>query len=520
MTTAIAETEPTPDRRPPAFDERFFVLPIDQLLESGHNPRRRFDDRKLHELADSIREKGVVEPLVVRPLITDELSDTEQFYEIVAGARRFRASKLAGLTRVPAVVRNYTDRDLLELFVIENTQRDDLTPLEEAAGYKQLLLVDQTYTAAMIAARIGHSERYVWDRLKLLDLVPEVQAHLEAGRIGVEHAEVLAKLKPAEQRLAAREVGGGLFEPDYALKFDDNPHAPKVKARSVRQLKDWIAHHIRFDVAHAAAAAPLDFGDTAQAVAAAQAGEGRGRKVVSITFAHTCPDGAKDLHERTYGATAWKSAQGKNGQATCEHAVLGVVVAGENYGASFKVCIARDKCKVHWRESVLAKEKSAKLRASGKGTQADKVEKRSAVQQEQSWERRQREMKARTEAWKAISDDVLLAAVNQVKPVEHLTAARAAALERIGGEIGFADVKKHLGAKWYEMPAAALLVSAVTSFGYSSWDTKESGFDQFVRLIAKPLALDVKPLAAIRDQHQRAAAPAPAKAAKKAAKRR
>jgi type IV secretory pathway VirJ component len=145
---------------------------------------------------------------------------------------------------------------------------------------------------------------------------------------------------------------------------------------SVRELKQYIAEHVRLDMQHAAAAAPLEFGETAKRVEEAQAQPGRGKKVVPITFSHYCPDGAKDPNERTYGATSWKKAENKDGEATCDYAVLGLVVAGEQYGASFKVCIARDRCKTHWREVVEAKEKAAKLREKGETKKAAKVEKK------------------------------------------------------------------------------------------------------------------------------------------------
>lgn len=518
MTTAIAEQEPetvTPRRR---YDDRFVIVLLDQLVESGHNPRRYFDEAKLQELAQSIRERGIVEPLVVRPLIgvSDDDADSAESYEIVAGARRFRAAKLAELTRVPCVVRDYGDRDVLELFVIENTQRDDLDPLEEAAGYKQLLLVDQTYTPAMIAQRIGHTERYVFDRMRLLDLIPELQAHLTAGRIGVEHAEVLAKLKPAEQKTAAHPDRGALFEHDYALKFDDQENPFRFKVRSVRQLKEWIARHIRFDVEHAAKTAPLEFAATAQRVSEASAQPGRGKKVVPITFDTMCPQGAKDDNERTYGASAWKRAEGKDRQPTCEHAVLGLVVAGEQYGASFHVCIARDRCTTHWKAEVEAKAKAEKLRADGKGKQAASVETKARQKTENSWEREQELRRAREAAWAKLEPHVIAEVVDQVKGAKVLTAAQAKHFVSEGFEFGFdtgENLPKHLGSKWYEKPAAALLVLRACAF-YG--DT----FDEYVKQIAKPLGLNIKRLESVRDKHAPKAEAAAAPAKKKAGKKR
>lgn len=492
------------------LEARVDALGLSQLIESPFNPRKTFNAVKLEELAQSIREKGVVEPIVVRAW-----SKHSDQFEIICGARRYRAAKLAGLTHILAVIRTFTDSQAIEVMAIENGQRDDVAPIEEAAGYKQLMLVDKTYTAAMIAAKIGRSEKYVWDRLRLLELVAEIRELLVTGEIGVEHAEVIAKLKPTEQRslLKTRAYSGesGLFEPDHALAFDDNPQAKKRKPVSVRELKQHIAEHVRLDIKHAAAAAPLEFAESAKRVEEAAAQPGRGKKVIPITFSHYCPDGAKDPNERTYGATSWKKAVGKDGQPTCEHAVLGLVVAGEHYGESFHVCINRDKCVTHWKESVAAKEKAAKLRERGKTKQAAKVEKKSQQKTEQKWEIERKEREARGAAWGQIEAFIRADAAAQVKSVKALTAAHGKAILDQNAELGEKEIKKHLGASWFKTPAAALLVSSVTWFHFDTYNMKGSGFDEFVKHIAKPFGLDVKRLEAIRDKHQPkkdAAAPA------------
>lgn len=515
MTPTAATETPSPRSQAiaRALNEKFDQVPIESLVESPLNPRKTFNDHKLAELANSIHEKGIVEPLVVRELAAGSL----RRFEIVCGARRFRAAQLAGVTHVPVVIRAYTDAQAIEIMAIENGQRDDVPPLEEAEGYKRLLGLETGYSAAMIAERIGRSEKYVWDRLRLLELVPEIQKLLVSGEIGVEHAEVIAKLKPAEQKslLKARGYTGasGLFEPDHALAFDDSP-APRRprKPVSVRELKQYIAEHVRLDVKHAAAAAPLEFGETAKRVEEAQAQPGRGRKVIPITFSHVCPDGARDPNERTYGATAWKKAVGKDGQPACEHAVLGVVVAGEHYGESFSVCIARDRCLTHWKESVQAKEKAARLRESGKGKQAAKIEKRTEENWEKKQERERAERAQREKAWTAIATPVIADAVAQVKGAEAITAAQAICIEHeIGNGWSFRGVRDELGARWFRQPAAALLLFVITNYHFSAWGNTRSGFDDFVREVAKPLGLNIKRLEAIRDQHQPKADATPAK---------
>lgn len=498
---------PTAAHPDQVLDAKVEALALSQLVESPFNPRKTFDPIKLDELAQSIREKGVVEPIVVRAL--------KDRFEIVCGARRYRAAKLADQTHLLAVIRKFTDAQAIEIMAIENGQRDDVAPLEEAAGYKQLLGLDKGYSAGMIAEKIGRSEKYVWDRLRLLELVPEIQELLTSGEIGVEHAEVIAKLKPAEQKslLKTRAYSGesGLFEPDHALAFDDNPRAKKRKPVSVRELKQHIAEHVRLDIKHAVASAPLEFGASAKRVEDAEAQPGRGRKVIPITFSHYCPDGAKDPNERTYGVTAWKKAVGKDGQPACDYAVLGLVVAGEHYGESFHVCIARDRCKTHFAESVRAKEKAATLRAGGKTKQAAKVEKKASEKQEDKWTRERLAGESREKVWGAIASLVIADAVGQVKGVKALTPAYAKAIEAARHELSFTDIKKHLGATWFKNLAAALLVSSVTDFHFQAYGNNDSGFDQFVKRIAKPFGLNIKRLAAVRDSHEPtkdAAAPA------------
>jgi len=145
-------------------------IPLARIRESRTNPRKVFDESKLAELAENIRQHGVLQPVLVRPLPDGE-ADT---YELVAGARRFRASKIAKRECIPATVRELTDAQALELQVIENVQRVDVHPLDEAQGYAALIeLQPDTYTVEGIAARVGRSPAYVNGRLRLIQLIPE-----------------------------------------------------------------------------------------------------------------------------------------------------------------------------------------------------------------------------------------------------------------------------------------------------------------------------------------------------------
>jgi ParB/RepB/Spo0J family partition protein len=229
------------------------ALPVDQLHESKWNPRRTFDPAKLEELVASVKAKGVVTPLLVRPNASG--------FEIGAGHRRYRAAKAAGVATVPALIRPMSDEEFLELVVFENDEREDVHPLEEAAGYKTML-TELKWDVGRIAARTGKSERYVYDRVKLLQLIPEAQKLFLANTITAGHAILLARLKPEDQkRIVAidREVSdeGVLLKRDAVLLTDDEEDkldelADRGKAAypltpiSVRELERYIAEHVRF----------------------------------------------------------------------------------------------------------------------------------------------------------------------------------------------------------------------------------------------------------------------------------
>jgi ParB family chromosome partitioning protein len=158
-------------------------IPIELLRPNPNNPRKHFAEAELEDLARSIREKGLLQPLVVRPRINGE-------FEIVAGERRWRAAQRANQHELPAVVRDLSDGEALEIALIENIQRSDLNPLEEARAYQQL--IDQfTYTQHQLADAVGKSRSHVSNTLRLLHLPPEVQKYIEDGKLTAGHARTL-----------------------------------------------------------------------------------------------------------------------------------------------------------------------------------------------------------------------------------------------------------------------------------------------------------------------------------------
>jgi ParB family chromosome partitioning protein len=177
-------------------------LPIELISPNPRNPRRRFADEELADLSRSIREHGVVQPVVVRP------AQAGGRYEIIAGERRWRAAQLAGKTEIPAIIRDVSDREALELAIVENIQRADLDPVEEATGFQQLI-DDHGYTQADLGEVIGKSRSHVANTLRLLKLPEGVRAMLVDGALSAGHARALITASdPAA--LARRIVEGGL----------------------------------------------------------------------------------------------------------------------------------------------------------------------------------------------------------------------------------------------------------------------------------------------------------------------
>lgn len=173
-------------------------LPIAWLSPNPRNPRRAFRDEDLEELTASIREKGVVQPLIVR-----SAADAADRYEIVAGERRWRAAQRAGLHDVPVIVREVSDKESLELAIIENVQRSDLNALEEARGYQQLI-DEYGYSQSALADTIGKSRSHVANTLRLLNLPEAVQVYILDGRLSAGHARALITLP--DPLAAARRI--------------------------------------------------------------------------------------------------------------------------------------------------------------------------------------------------------------------------------------------------------------------------------------------------------------------------
>ena len=170
--------------------EEIVEVNLDELRSNPYQPRKVFDEEKLNELANSIKEFGVFQPIIVKKSIKG--------YEIIAGERRVKASRIAGLTTIPAIIRDFTDNEMMEIALLENLQREDLNAIEEATAYKKLLDT-LSLTQEELAKRLGKSRSHITNMIGLLNLPDSVKSMIEDGKLSMSHARVLSKMEDKEQ---------------------------------------------------------------------------------------------------------------------------------------------------------------------------------------------------------------------------------------------------------------------------------------------------------------------------------
>jgi ParB family chromosome partitioning protein len=234
-------SEMAPDRRGPRR------MPVAMLRPNPRNPRKTFDDGDLADLAASIKERGVVQAILVRPAV-----DGGEGYEIIAGERRWRAAQRAGLHDVPIVVHDVSDREALELAIIENVQRADLNPLEEAVGYQQLI-DEHGYSQSQLGEVIGKSRPHIANTLRLLKLPESVQAYVRGGQLSAGHARALVTLDDPEAA-ARRIIEAGMSVRDAetigeTARRKGGKGAPETKSADTRALEKQLADLLGLDVA-------------------------------------------------------------------------------------------------------------------------------------------------------------------------------------------------------------------------------------------------------------------------------
>ncbi len=237
-------------------------LPIDDIVSGKFQPRHRFTEEYLKELSDSIKHNGIMQPIVVRPAPGKSTA-----YEIIAGERRWRAAKMAGLTQIPAIIRQIDDQQALELALIENIQRQDLSPLEEAAGY-QRLIDEFSHTQEALASVVGKSRSHIANLLRLLTLPASIKTYLQEDKISMGHARALLNAGNPEE--LAKEVvrrglnvrqtenlvrsGGASSEADGTAttkssgKSHAQPKEPKAKDPDILALEETLSESLGLKV--------------------------------------------------------------------------------------------------------------------------------------------------------------------------------------------------------------------------------------------------------------------------------
>ena len=205
-----------------ASNEEIIELNLSDLRPNPYQPRKVFDEEALNELASSIKEHGVFQPIIVKKSIKG--------YDIIAGERRFRASKMAGLDKIPAIIRDFTDEQMMEIALLENLQREDLSVIEEALAYKSMI-ENLNLTQDDLSKRVGKSRSHVTNILGLLRLPGEVQQMVSDGRITMGHARALSKMESREEiiSLANRIVNENLVVRDVEGITSDSDVVKKVK---------------------------------------------------------------------------------------------------------------------------------------------------------------------------------------------------------------------------------------------------------------------------------------------------
>ena len=221
-------------------------LPLDSIRQNRYQPRLHIDEESLRELAASIANQGIIQPIVVRETVAGG-------FELIAGERRWRASRLAGLTEIPALIRQVSDKSALAVALIENIQRQELNPVEEAAGLRRLL-DEFGMTHQQVAEQVGRSRAAVSNLLRLLNLVPVVREQLELGRIEMGHARAVLALPREQQQTAAASVIQRRLSVRQTEKLVRRLLSGARKSKRVPQVKDADISKLETELSEALAA--------------------------------------------------------------------------------------------------------------------------------------------------------------------------------------------------------------------------------------------------------------------------
>ncbi|MGB9976603.1 ParB/RepB/Spo0J family partition protein [Thermovenabulum sp.] len=211
-------------------EENLIEIDVDKIYSRENQPRKNFDEEKLIELAESIKTHGIIQPII--------LKKTEKGYEIVAGERRWRAAKIAGLKKIPAVVKELTREEIMEVALIENIQREDLNPIEEAEAYRTL--IEQCgLTQEELAKKLGKSRPFIANTLRLLNLDDEIKSMMIKGEISSGHARALLSLEDSEERLLlAKKISKEGLSVRETEEFIKKTREDKIKGKTDKEKRN------------------------------------------------------------------------------------------------------------------------------------------------------------------------------------------------------------------------------------------------------------------------------------------
>ena len=222
--------------------EEFKLIRISDIQKNPYQPRKEFSKEKIEELAQSIKENGLIQPIIVRqsPVIG---------YEILAGERRYRASIEAGLSEVPVIIKKLSDQDMMVHSIIENLQREDLNPIEEAKAYQSL--IDKGYTHADLAEKMGKSRPYITNLVRLLTLPDFILKDVETGKLSQAHARLLIQLPLKEQKNLLNRIQKedlSVRQVEYLLKEEKNKKKSKEKDHFIKEEEENLKKLLGLDV--------------------------------------------------------------------------------------------------------------------------------------------------------------------------------------------------------------------------------------------------------------------------------
>lgn len=435
--------------RPTATPVPIRYIELKLIDPSTTQPRQYFDDDALQQLAASIRQHGVIQAIVARP--------RGPRFEVIAGERRVRASRLAGLTTIPAQVRDIDDAAARQVQIIENLQREDIHPIEEADAYQALLDSDKAITVDILATMVGMSKKYVYQCLTYRRLIPAVRDAFTRGILTAGHAARIAQIPESLQT----EALSACFFPVLGSRSANVEELDAGALAPLKELDAFIQKKVKLD-AHGEDAQVL-LPELAAKVAEAEAAEHGTVIPLSTLHFHTDRADPKPILSQS-----WRDASGKN---KCAHAQAGVIVLGEGRGTLLQVCVAKKKCNKHWPTRKAA-------------TDQKRVDRETQMKAAEEREREYRRQEEERQFYRQTLCPAVLKAVGQ--KTESLKLGRHVVLPLLRGLPCSESLVKMVGSLDKIPPPRLPQALALAAALQNSWDLKQ------LAPIARHFGVDVK----------------------------